>query len=90
MGYGFHSKLMLIEGRLPSIPAEEPARQHLTVTGSHNWNHDAHRFNSETMVRIANKDLHKQLESHWQELWEKGIDSVGIFEGVVYDSTGCD
>lgn len=88
--YGLHSKLMLVEGPFALNPGGEPERQHLTFTGSHNWNHDAHRFNSETWIRIADKDVHAELEAHWQELWEKGIDSVGIFEGVVYDSTGCE
>lgn len=88
--YGLHSKLMLAEGPFALNPGGEPERQHLTFTGSHNWNHDAHRFNSETWIRIADKSVHAQLESHWEELWEKGIDSVGIYEGVVYDSTGCE
>jgi phosphatidylserine/phosphatidylglycerophosphate/cardiolipin synthase-like enzyme len=90
LDYGLHSKLMLLEGPFALKPGGEPQREHLTFTGSHNWNQDAHRFNSETWIRIADKSVHAQLEAHWQELWDKGIDSVGIYEEVIYDSTGCE
>lgn len=87
--YGLHSKLMLLEGPYALVPGGEHDRQHLTFTGSHNWNHDAHRFNSENWLRIADKDVHAQLEQHWEELWVKGVDSTSMYEGIVYDSTGC-
>ncbi|MEM7037851.1 MAG: phospholipase D-like domain-containing protein [Bacteroidota bacterium] len=87
--YGLHSKLMLIDGPFPFSQGGEAARQRLTFTGSHNWNHDAHRYNSETWLRIADKGVYETLEAHWNELWGKSVDSTAMYEGVVYDSTGC-
>ena len=87
--YGLHSKLMLVEGPMALIPDGEPAREYLTFTGSHNWNYDAHRFNSETWLRIADQQVHAQLDAHWNELWKKGVDTTTMFDGIPYDSTGC-
>lgn len=89
LAYGLHSKLMLVEGPFARNEGGEIQREHLTFTGSHNWNYDAHRYNSETWIRIADEGVHATLETHWQELWEKGIDSTQMYRGVNYDSTGC-
>lgn len=88
--YGLHSKLMLIDGPFPLVTDGEATRQRLVYTGSHNWNWDAHRFNSETLIRVANADVYEQLEAHWDELWEKGVDSTDMYAEMTYDSTDCE
>lgn len=80
----FASRMILIDGPYPLIESEPASRRRLTFLFGDDLNLATQRINSSIWLRIADKRVFQDAETHWNRVWELSNDR-GISERMRFN-----
>jgi hypothetical protein len=80
----FASRMVLIDGPYPLIENEPASRRRLTFLFGDDLNLASQRINSSIWLRIADKRVFQDAESHWSRLWELS-DEKAVSDGIHFN-----